>query len=203
LDHEREEGDTGTYEWRPLLEQWSREILTSDDEYQASLPEEAVASGWLGYPGATPEQIAAAEQRLGTHLPPSYRAFLAVTNAWRRTTPFIDQLWSTEQVEWFRVRHQEWIDDWRQGAAAYQRTQPAPRSPPPVEDPLLAELASALAISDVGDGAIYLLNPMVATPAGEWEAWFFSNWNPGAQRHRSFWELMPAEHETFLRLRPP
>jgi hypothetical protein len=66
---------------------------------------------------------------------------------------------------------------------------------------LLQELASALDISDVGDVAIYVLNPKATTLEGEWEAWFFSNWNPGAARHRSFWDLLLAEHETFLRLR--
>jgi cell wall assembly regulator SMI1 len=187
--------------WRPLLEQWSQEILASDADYWQSLPEEVIASGWLGYPGATEEQIAVAEQRLGTRLPPSYREFLAVTNGWRHTTPFIDRLWSTEEIEWFPVRHQGWIDAWRQGAEAYEQTQSAGRTRSVEEDPLLQELASALDISDVGDVAIYVLNPKATTLEGEWEAWFFSNWNPGAARHRSFWDLLLAEHETFLRLR--
>jgi hypothetical protein len=36
-------------------------------------------------------------------------------------------------------------------------------------------LESALEISDEGDSAIYVLNPKVVTPAGEWEAWLFAN----------------------------
>jgi SMI1 / KNR4 family (SUKH-1) len=191
-----------TYAWRPLLEHWGEEILASDAAYRQSLPEEVVTSGWLGYPGATEEEIAAAEQRLGTRLPPSYREFLAVTNGWRRTTPFIDRLWSVEEIEWFPVRHQEWIADWRQGVEAYERSQAATSSPPAEPDRLLDELASVLDISDVGDVAIYVLNPTTVTiPEGEWEAWFFSNWNPGAVRYRTFWDLMQAEHDTFLRLR--
>src|SRR5262249_28866812 len=31
-----------------------------------------------------------------------------------------------------------------------------------------------------------LLNPMVVWPDGEWEAWFFANWLPGAARYPSF-----------------
>jgi hypothetical protein len=141
---------------------------------------------------------------LGTRLPPSYREFLAITNGWRRTTRFIDRLWSVEEVEWFPVRHQEWIDDWRQGEEAYERSQgtTATGSPSAAADRLLDELASVLDISDVGDVAVYVLNPTVVTmPESEWEAWFFSNWNPGAVRYRSFWDLMLAEHDTFLRLR--
>ncbi len=58
-----------------------------------------------------------------------------------------------------------------------------------------------LEISDVGDSAIYLLNPQIVTADGEWQAWLFSNWNPGAVRHRSFQELMVAERNAFRYLR--
>jgi len=43
-----------------------------------------VASGWLGFPGATEAETAAAEAHLGVTLPPSYRAFLRVSNGWHR-----------------------------------------------------------------------------------------------------------------------
>ena len=54
-----------------------------------------------------------------------------------------------------------------------------------------------LEISDESDSAIYLLNPEVVTAEGEWEAWLFANWLPGASRYRSFAELMEAEYRTF------
>ena len=56
-------------------------------------------------------------------------------------------------------------------------------------------------ISDWGDSAIYVLNPQVVTAEGEWGAWFFANWQAGAVRHRSFWDLMQAEYQSFLDLR--
>jgi hypothetical protein len=188
--------------WEALLQQWSREIVALE-EYVSELPPEVAASGWLGYPGATELEIQQAEARLGASLPPSYREFLKVTNGWRMTSPFIDKLWSTSEIAWFAERHQSWID-------AYV----APLSVPSVpsaryfvygdqQDPALLRveyLQSALEISDVGDSAIYLLNPQVVTPEGEWEAWLFANWLPGAKRYRSFWELMQAEHQEFLRL---
>lgn len=43
--------------------------------------------------------------------------------------------------------------------------------------------------------AILLLNPQVITSEGEWEAWFFSNWGPGADRYPSFWELMQEQYD--------
>ncbi|RJL33649.1 SMI1/KNR4 family protein [Bailinhaonella thermotolerans] len=38
---------------------------------------------WMGAPGASEEEIAALERRLGVSLPPSYRQFLAVSDGWR------------------------------------------------------------------------------------------------------------------------
>lgn len=89
--------------WTALLTRWSKAILAVE-EYRARLPPEGVASGWLGYPGATEAQIAQLETRLHTSLPPSYQTFLRVANGWRMTGPFIDHLWSAEEVEWHAVR---------------------------------------------------------------------------------------------------
>jgi hypothetical protein len=59
-------------------------------------------------------------------------------------------------------------------------------------------LQTVLEISDLGDSAIYLLNPQVITEDGEWEAWFFCKWLPGADRYRSFREMMQTEYKNFL-----
>jgi hypothetical protein len=53
-----------------------------------------------------------------------------------------------------------------------------------------AYLEQCIQISDVSDSGVYLLCPDVRTKDGEWEAWFFANWNPGADRYRSFRELV-------------
>jgi hypothetical protein len=57
-----------------------------------------------------------------------------------------------------------------------------------------SHLKETLQITEVGDAAVYLLNPQVITKEGEWEAWFFANWLPGARRYRSFEELMRADY---------
>jgi hypothetical protein len=49
--------------------------------------------------------------------------------------------------------------------------------------------------------AIYLLNPLVTGLDGEWEAWFFSNWNPAAVRYPSFQQMMQDERKRFLVVR--
>lgn len=51
----------------------------------------------------------------------------------------------------------------------------------------------------MGDAAIYVLNPQIVTPEGEWEAWLFADWLPGAARYRSFQDLMQAEYAQAMR----
>src|SRR4051812_30361669 len=194
-----------TFDWRGLLAQWSRALL-GVPELAAGLPPDAVASGWLGLPGATAAQLAAIEARLGTTLPPSYRAFLGVSNGWRKLGYFIERVWSADEIEWFRVRHQDWIDAYQdpESYGGPPLTEGAHQVYGDAQDPAYfrAEyLQDTLEISDVGDSAILLLNPAVVTPEGEWEAWFFANWLPGARRYRSFRELMQAEYQQFLALK--
>ena len=188
-------------DWRPFLEKWSRELIEAGAYPQ--LAREVVESGWLGFPGATAEQLDVAEARLGVTLPPSYREFLTVTNGWRQTGTSIWRMWSTEEIDWFRARNADWIDAYvnpfggLEGLSltdeeylVYGKSQDSVRF-------RVEYLESALEISDEGDSAIYLLNPEVVTADGEWEAWFFANWLPGASRYRSFAELMEAEYRTF------
>jgi cell wall assembly regulator SMI1 len=191
-------------DWDSFLRQWSRQIIDTG-KYNHSLPPDVIASGWLGFPGATEEQLQEAESRLGVQLPPSYRQFLATTNGWRMTGTFIYRLWSTEEVDWFRTRNQDWIDAYTEAGA-----DPVPDSQyfvyGPEQDPIWMRpeyLPTMLEVSDTGQEAIYLLNPNIVTPEGEWEAWFFGNWLPGADRYRSFWDMMQAEYATFRRLNRP
>jgi len=185
-----------SFAWHELLSEWSREII-AEDELAEQLTPEVRASGWLGYPGATDEQISAAETRLGTTFPPSYREFLKVTNGWRMTTSFIERLWSTDEIAWLVDQRpdiaagwEEYEDDVDDAEYLVYGTN--------VDQPLRgAYFRTSLAVSDYGDG-IYLLNPLTVTPEGEWEAWFLASWIPGAHRYRSFWDLMRAEHDSFL-----
>lgn len=62
-------------------------------------------------------------------------------------------------------------------------------------------LRTALEISDKGESSIYLLNPTIKTNNGEWEAWFFGDWLPGADRYISFKDMMEAEFQNFLDMR--
>lgn len=185
-----------SFAWQELLSQWGREII-AEDELAEQLPPEVRASGWLGYPGATDEQISAAETRLGTTFPPSYREFLKVTNGWRMTTSFIERLWSTDEVAWMVDQDPDTVAIWEEYDDDVDDAEYLVYGTN-VDQPLRgAYFRTALAVSDYGDG-IYLLNPRTVTSEGEWEAWFFAPWIPGARRHRSFSDLMCAQHDSFL-----
>ena len=188
-----------SFPWKDLLAQWSVEIIRSG-EYEDELTPEVAGSGWLGYPGATQDEIAAAETRLGVTFPPSYREFLQVSNGWRMTTGVHRAAAAGKRSTVF-FRGVSWtllMPGWKLGSMTLcpmrstSSTETGPSSPCGPSTSRLLWL-----VSDYGDG-IFLLNPQTVTPEGEWEAWFFAHWVPGADRYPSFWELMAAEHEHFL-----
>jgi hypothetical protein len=190
------------YEWKPFLKQYSAAVIANPPEY-IELPEGAAAAGWLGNPPASEEQIAAAEARLGVTFPPAYRSFLAVSNGWRETGNFISAIFAVEQVEWLRDNDHHEIDAWTMVSDGG----PMPDEPwrdqggyieAEVRD--FAPMQNALLISDWGvDGEYMLLIPDKKDDEGEWEAWFFAHWIPGASRYPSFWDLMQSEYRSFLR----
>jgi hypothetical protein len=196
----KKDKDGSHYDWRVLLTEWSAALLESND-LNDEPPPEAIKNGWLGYPGATEEQIRLAEERLGVRLPPSYRAFLKVTNGWPQITTFIYKMWSAEEIDWFRVRNEEWATIWNENNYEIPDEEYFVYDDNQSPDFRTEYLLTALEISDRGDSCIFLLNPQVVTPEGEWEAWFFANWMPGARRYRSFREMMQAEYKSFLSLR--
>ena len=184
--------------WAVFLEPWAAAAVQKTGDN----PRPGPLAG-LGFPPASEAQLTAAEHRLGTRLPPSYRSFLECTNGLKQPQEFLGasggHFWPVEDLDWFRTRNMEWIE-------AYNY------DPYQVPDSLYdvygdqqdcvhfrAEyLYDCLELSHDGDSAIYLLNPRIVTADGEWEAWFFANWHPGAVRYRSFAELMRAHYLNFL-----
>ena len=198
------------FAWQELMQQWNQAAF-ANAECAALIPIQAQTSRWLGFPGATETELMAAEARLGIRFPPSYRSFLHYTNGWQLLNGVIWQLWSTNTIDWHASRSQDLIDIWvhagKDSAAHYGRE---PRQIPDTEYFVYGEaqapgsmrdeyLQTTLEVSDLGDAAFFLLNPEIRTPEGEWEAWFFASWLPGARRYRSFWELMQGEYDLFMR----
>jgi hypothetical protein len=186
-------------QWETFLSEYNAELLTYEQIVEA-LQVEIIRAGRLGYVGASEKELAATEKRLGTTLPPSYRAFLSVSNGWRFPSAWILNLLPSAKVQWFRKQNQDWIDAYVGPSAAL---------PPLSDDEYFVYgrdqdcvkfrteyLQTALQISDACDRGVVLLNPKVITPDGEWETWFFANWLPGVMRYRSFAEWLSAERKT-------
>jgi hypothetical protein len=187
------------FDWKSFLDRWSKDMLSSP--LGRTLPDEIIGSGWLGFDPASDLDIAEVEIRLKIALPPSYREFLKVSNGWRRTTHAIERVWGTHEICWFRKKHRDWIDAYV-APASFGPTDEIPDDEyyayeSKVECFHPSHLKETLQISDVGDAAVYLLNPQIITKDGELEAWFFANWLPGAHRYRSFLEMMIAEYHQF------
>jgi HEAT repeat protein len=172
--------------------------MSNPEEWLPFLKKYAAAADveeWPGNPGASEQQLLAAEKRLKVKLPPSYRAFLSASNGWRFASDTTPVIRAVEKIRWFRKEHKDWYEAFQMSAEPlcvmekdyfdYAK-----------QDCVVFEikhLAQALCISEIGDDAVVLLNPMVVWPDGEWETWFFSNSSPGATRYRSFAYWMSQE----------
>jgi len=195
-------------EWESFLRELSRLALAADEqEYSGSriFSDKMHASGYLGQTGASEEQLAAAESRLGAKLPPSYRAFLRVSDGWPMmyTAVLPGRLWAVEELHWIRDYDPYEIKIWGESCSPEEDISP--------EEHLYSREAGAgstiyreayvenlLSISDHGDACDLLLSPEVVDEKGEWECWHIANWKPGASRERSFEAWMKDAHE-FLR----
>lgn len=193
------------YPWRDLLQAVNRALHDRHARSVASAPPESAylveahrPPDWLGRTGAGEAELARHEERLGMRLPPSYRAFLQATNGWDEETYSSLHLLPIAEVGWTRDTDPHLAESWG----------PEPGSPVPSvpdeeyfvygkgQDAITLRqeyMPDTLYIAEYLEGAVYLLNPHVVTPAGEWEAWHFATWKPGATRYRSFWDLMTDE----------
>lgn len=177
--------------------------MSNSEEWLPFLKKYATAVGveeWPDNPGASEQQLLVVEKRLKVKLPPSYRAFLSASNGWRHASQTSPVLRAVEDIRWFRKEHRDWFEAYQMSAEPlcvieqdyFNYAQPDSAS---FE---IKHLAQTLCISEVGDDAVLLLNPMVVWPDGEWEAWFFANWLPGAIRYRSFADWMCQELHQLL-----
>jgi cell wall assembly regulator SMI1 len=177
------------HDWNSFLERWNRAILDMPDIEEHDIPAQIRKLGWLGFSPATETEIAAAEARLGIALPPSYREFLLVSNGWHDTGTDIESILPIDEIDWLRDLNPDLIGIWMDSAG--QEGWPDD----PVEGVNYHHFAKTLAVSG-GYEAYVLLNPEVISPDGEWEAWLFADWIPGAGRYDSFWDLLQDEYES-------
>jgi hypothetical protein len=141
----------------------------------------------------TEEDIRTAEARLGLKLPPSYRTHLLVGDILPGDHGM--ELLRPDEIDRFARREGAWLAAWMEGVEAVAYPDDGGGLPNDPTDPATMpaeELPDTIIISTTGDERLLLLNPAVTTPDGEWEAWDFANWYPGAYRYPTFGHLVQA-----------
>jgi hypothetical protein len=137
-------------------------------------------------------EIKAAESRIGLRLPPSYRRHLLMTIDLAgdhgltllpasEIAPFVQR-----EPEWLAA----WLDGYEMGAAMHDSGDLLPDDPADPATMPTNQLAGTIVISTVHDQRVLLINPASVDEGGEWEAWDFANWYPGAYRYPSFANLV-------------
>jgi HEAT repeat protein len=196
-------------QWSGLIDAWAAAVIAADEEHPPSI---------LHAPAST-ETIEALEARLGSRLPPSYRAFMAHSDGadafpgwgvvrWGGATGASTGLQPAASIGWLRdldrglagwlgdVAPDEDADAWSHPNFDARIPERDYLAPDGTNDPIDAKgghLAYALAISVNVDGYSTLLDPLVVDADGEWEAWEFGTKLPGAQRYASFAALLEAD----------
>ena len=180
--------------WKSFMARWSAELMAGELAERVDLMPRS--PDWLGFDPANERNLEDLEGRLGVILPPSYRSFLLTSNGWRRTTFAIGQIRSSAEVDWFRIENESWAEVYSESGSDLPDEEYYMYPEGGARNHRAEHIKSLLQISDVDDG-VYLLNPEAVTPNGEWEAWFFANWVPGAIRYPSFAHLMLGEYLSF------
>ncbi|MGF1527910.1 MAG: SMI1/KNR4 family protein [Candidatus Competibacterales bacterium] len=196
-------------QWRDFLLAWSREALELVAQAQALDPEyadhspllqRALSRGTLVFPGAESEVIAAAETRLGTALPPSYKRFLQASNGFIIVALDVDDalLWPAESLAWLQDGAPDFVDAWRHVGWARDEDY---FNYGPDQDVVHIRgdyMPHLLQLSELVEAAVVLLNPKVVSPEGEWEGWDMGNAFPGAHRYQNFEQLMAGLRQRTL-----
>ncbi|MFE2761612.1 SMI1/KNR4 family protein [Streptomyces halstedii] len=176
--------------WQWFLERWNAQwtaVRRLTDSEEAD--EEDLTAGGLGFPPAGERRTAALEQRLGTALPPSYRAFLQVSDGWRHAGSSVYLLAGTGDADWHRdpmgmkALHEEQLDE---GSAP--------------SDVLMAGMwERALRLSLDSDMTDVLLDPGDIDENGEWAVYVYKGWSGEyPERYGSFAAFMREAHRKFV-----
>ncbi|WP_433333952.1 SMI1/KNR4 family protein [Spirillospora sp. CA-294931] len=169
-------------DWMPWLTRWSEEWVRSID--QDMVDAELLRTRWLGFAPAAPEAVAAAEARLGTRLPPSYRSFLLATDGWREAGTSVRRLRDTSNVGWLHDIEPRW-EKWELFSHDDERD----------------AISRGLLISLQVDAGVLFLDPGDVGEDGEWAAYSLFSWDAEPpRRFPSFHALMENLYAGFRQM---
>ena len=142
---------------------------------------------------ASEDEIQAAEARLGLSLPPSFRSYLIGSSDLPGEHGL--RLLPADEIDRFDRREPESVAAWMEGYQSVPASRGENRLPDDPTDPATMpaeQLGGTIVVSTTEDARVLLLNPATIDAAGEWEAWDFAHWYPGAYRYPSFRHLVTA-----------
>ncbi|MGY6021845.1 SMI1/KNR4 family protein [Streptomyces spinosirectus] len=176
---------SGPFDWHTFLRRWQEEwVPRTGDELDGGQTVTPASR-----PGADEAAIAAAEERLGRRLPPSYREFLAVSDGWHvDQMAGVYQLGGAADIDWFRDPYDM--------TSLYEEDL---GDDPSYEDVLLAGMwRRALRLETDSDASYALLDPGDSDEDGEWALYLYHGWG-GELPHRypSFRAYMEAMYRGF------
>ncbi|MEU0850252.1 SMI1/KNR4 family protein [Streptomyces flaveolus] len=170
----------GGFDWHEFLGRWQAEWVPDEQGTQRER---------LGEPPAPEDAIAAAERRLGTRLPPSYREFLAAADGW----------WVDATAEVYRLggaREIDWFGDQYGHTETYEELLDERSTD---EDRLMAGMwRRALRLETESDMSHALLDPGDVGADGEWALYVYKGWSGEfPDRYPSFRAYMEARYRSF------
>ncbi|MGA5605000.1 SMI1/KNR4 family protein [Streptomyces griseoincarnatus] len=181
--------DDNGCDWGTFLRRWQDEWVPSEDEaMELAEGDVTLADLALASPPASEAEVADAERRLGTRLPPSYRGFLLASNGWSLRDDSIHQLGAAHEIGWFgdpfgmTPMYRESLDE----RATEQET-------------LLAGMwERALQLETDSDMSYALLDPGDTDEDGEWALYVYKGWSGEyPTRYPSFRAYMQRRYESF------
>lgn len=178
-----------SFNWQHFLRRWQEEWVPDEDDME-DLTEGGMtlADLALAAPPATEAEIAAAEQRLGARLPPSYRQFLGVSNGWRLDKGSIYRLGAAHEIGWFGDPF-DMTKIYQEGLTERSTEQ----------EVLLAGMwRRALQLETDSDMSYALLDPGDTDEDGEWALYVYKGWSGELpDRYSSFRSYMQRMYQDF------
>jgi hypothetical protein len=161
-------------DWQEFIHDYSADLLrliaedrlcdvSGDDLVIAGITDKQRASAWLGHDAASEEEVGAAERRLGTALPPSYRNFLLVSDGLIGPgAPWFFAVLPARRVNWLRnaAGTHEILDQFRVSGLYGDK----------YGEEMCAMLRRTLWPMSSGGGDYWLLDPGRGQPSNEWTA---------------------------------
>lgn len=186
--------------WKDILMNLGKTINEELESCFIYYDKSKVKDNWLGYDPCTDEAIEKKEKELNVVLPESYKKFLKTSNGFKQISTFAGHLLPIEKIGFlkdlepylYEVYELEESDVSDEDYFNYTASQVTVNF-------RIEYLLTSIVISQDVEGAVVMLNPNIKF-GKEWEAWIFSNSNPGPERFKSFKELISKEHESTLRL---